>query len=268
VTQQLIMPTRPTKAGEIKASGVHAWFNGKLVVQDVSLTFARSQVTALIGPSGCGKSTFLRILNRMHETLPGAALAGSVELNEQDIYDAGQRATAIRRQVGMVFQRPNPFPGDSIRENVLSGLKLAGLQIGNADDVVEEALHKAGLWTEVRDRLGQAAGRLSGGQQQRLCIARALAVQPAAILMDENCCELETSCRAFVEQTMRDIVADVTVVVVTHNMAQARRVSDHCVFMLAAEGSPGRVIEAGPPEQIFERSLDQRTSDYVNGVFG
>jgi phosphate transport system ATP-binding protein len=268
MTQHVLEPPLATRAGEIRAIGVHAWFSGKLVVQDVSLTFARSQITALIGPSGCGKSTFLRILNRMHETLPGAALAGSVELNGQDIYAAGQRATAVRRQVGMVFQRPNPFPGDSIRENVLSGLKLAGLPIGDADVVVEEALHKAGLWNEVRDRLGHPAGRLSGGQQQRLCIARALAVRPAAILMDEPCSALDPASTARVEQTMRDVSKDVTVIVVTHNMAQARRVSDQCVFMLAAEGSPGRVVESGPPEQIFDHPHDPRTSDYVNGVFG
>jgi len=255
-------------AGELRADGVHAWFDGKLVVADVSLTFHRSKVTALIGPSGCGKSTFLRILNRMHETLPGAQLAGTVELDGVDIYGAGQRAMAIRRRVGMVFQRPNPFPSDSIRENVLSGLKLAGLPIGDADAVVEEALSRAGLWNEVRDRLGQSAGRLSGGQQQRLCIARALAVKPAALLMDEPCSALDPASTVRVEQTMREIVDDVTVVVVTHNMAQARRVSDQCAFMLAAENQPGRLIEVGPPGQIFENPHDARTSDYVNGRFG
>jgi phosphate transport system ATP-binding protein len=261
-------PAHNGAAGELRAQGIHAWFDGKLVVQDVSLTFHRSQVTALIGPSGCGKSTFLRILNRMHETLPGAQLAGTVALDGTDIYGPGQRAMAVRRRVGMVFQRPNPFPFDSIRDNVLSGLKLAGLPVKHPDDVVEEALSRAGLWTEVRDRLGQLAGRLSGGQQQRLCIARALAVKPAALLMDEPCSALDPASTARVEQTMREIVDEVTVVVVTHNMQQARRVSDQCAFMLAAEGQPGRLIESGPPAQIFEAPHDPRTADYVNGRFG
>ena len=254
--------------GEIEAEGVCAWFGGRLVLETVTLTMERSKVTALIGPSGCGKSTFLRILNRMHEVIPGAQLAGSVRLDGTDIYGPGQRAMDTRRHIGMVFQKPNPFPAMSIADNVMSGLKFSRVSPGNRDDLVEEMLTKAGLWNEVKDRLGELGGALSGGQQQRLCIARALAVRPRVLLMDEPCSALDPTSTLRIERTIKDIASDVSVVIVTHNMQQAQRVSDFCAFFLAEENKPGRVIEANRTELIFGEPNDQRTSDYVNGQFG
>jgi len=264
--------TRPAApvggAGQIEADGVCAWFSGRLVLESVTLLMEQSKVTALIGPSGCGKSTFLRILNRMHEVVPGAQLAGTVKLDGLDIYGAGQRAMDTRRHIGMVFQKPNPFPAMTIAENVLAGLKFSRTSPGNRDDMVEEMLTKAGLWNEVRDRLGELGGALSGGQQQRLCIARALAVRPRVLLMDEPCSALDPTSTLRIEHTIQDIANEVTVVIVTHNMQQAQRVSDHCAFFLAEENQPGRVIESGRTETIFGKPTDQRTSDYVNGQFG
>jgi phosphate transport system ATP-binding protein len=256
------------QAGEIDAQGVCAWFSGRLVLELVTLTMERSKVTALIGPSGCGKSTFLRILNRMHEVVPGAQLAGSVCLDGVDIYGPGQRAMDTRRHTGMVFQKPNPFPAMSIADNVLSGLKFSRISPANRDDLIEEMLSKAGLWNEVKDRLGELGGALSGGQQQRLCIARALAVHPRVLLMDEPCSALDPTSTQRIERTIKEIADEVTVVIVTHNMQQAQRVSDRCAFFLAEENRPGRVIESGPTVTIFESPTDQRTFDYVNGQFG
>lgn len=255
-------------AGELVAKGVCAWFSGRLVLADVDLRMDRHQVTALIGPSGCGKSTFLRILNRMHETINGAELAGSVELNGEDIYSPQQRATTIRRHIGMVFQRPNPFPAMTIEQNVLSGLRFNKIKAPNKADVVEEALTKAGLWTEVRDRLNNLGGALSGGQQQRLCIARALAVKPSVLLMDEPCSALDPASTLRIEQTIHEIKAEVTVVIVTHNMQQANRVSDSCAFFLSENGQPGHIVEVGPTVKMFSDPADPRTLDYVNGRFG
>ncbi len=254
--------------GQIDAEGVCAWFGGRLVLETVNLTMEQSKVTALIGPSGCGKSTFLRILNRMHEVVPGAQLAGSVKLDGVDIYGPGQRAMETRRHIGMVFQKPNPFPAMTIAENVLAGLKFSRSTPGDKDDLVQEALTKAGLWNEVKDRLGELGGALSGGQQQRLCIARSLAVRPRVLLMDEPCSALDPTSTLRIEQTIKEIADEVTVVIVTHNMQQAQRVSDYCAFFLAAENQPGRVIEAGRTEMIFGEPTDQRTFDYVNGQFG
>jgi phosphate transport system ATP-binding protein len=242
--------------GQIDAHGVCAWFGGRLVLETVDLTMEKSKVTALIGPSGCGKSTFLRILNRMHEVVPGAQLAGSVKLDGVDIYGPGQRAMETRRHIGMVFQKPNPFPAMTIAENVLAGLKFSRVSTPDKDGLIEESLAKAGLWNEVKDRLGELGGALSGGQQQRLCIARSLAVKPRVLLMDEPC------------SALKEIAGEVTVVIVTHNMQQAQRVSDHCAFFLAEENQPGRVIESGRTEKIFGEPSDQRTFDYVNGQFG
>jgi phosphate transport system ATP-binding protein len=255
-------------AAELVAHGVCAWFSGRLVLEGVDLLMERSKVTALIGPSGCGKSTFLRILNRMHEVVPGAQLAGRVMLDGSDIYDAQQRAIEVRRRIGMVFQRPNPFPAMTIYDNVLSGLRFTGMKVRSRDEVVEESLKKAGLWGEVRNRLKALGGDLSGGQQQRLCIARALAVRPAVLLMDEPCSALDPASTRRIEQTIAEIAHDVTVVIVTHNMQQAHRVSDHCAFFLAAENQPGRIVEDGPTETIFTEPTDPRTFDYVNGRFG
>ncbi|HTT86794.1 MAG TPA: phosphate ABC transporter ATP-binding protein [Acidimicrobiales bacterium] len=255
-------------AARLDAAGVHAWFSGRLVLEDVNLTMQRSSVTALIGPSGCGKSTFLRILNRMHEVVPGAELAGSVELDGVDIYGPGQRATDTRRHIGMVFQKPNPFPAMSIADNVLSGLKFARASLSDREAIVEEMLVKAGLWNEVKNRLRELGGALSGGQQQRLCIARALAVRPRVLLMDEPCSALDPTSTGRIEETIREIADEVTVVIVTHNMQQAQRVSHHCAFFLAAENEPGRVVESGATGDIFTHPVDPRTEDYVHGRFG
>jgi phosphate transport system ATP-binding protein len=254
--------------GQIDAEGVCAWFSGRLVLESVDLVMEQSRVTALIGPSGCGKSTFLRILNRMHEVVPGAQLAGSVKLDGVDIYGPGQRAMETRRHIGMVFQKPNPFPAMTIAENVLAGLKFSRVSTPDKDGLIEESLAKAGLWNEVKDRLGELGGALSGGQQQRLCIARSLAVKPRVLLMDEPCSALDPTSTLRIEQTIKEIAGEVTVVIVTHNMQQAQRVSDHCAFFLAEENQPGRVIESGRTEKIFGEPSDQRTFDYVNGQFG
>jgi phosphate transport system ATP-binding protein len=241
-----------------------------MVLEQVSLTMHAGRVTALIGPSGCGKSTFLRILNRMHQLVPGAALAGEVLLDGTDIYNPDQRLTEARRQIGMVFQKPNPFPAMSVYENVVAGLKLTGVKAGWAakDVLVEECLTKAGLWPEVRDRLRQPGGALSGGQQQRLCIARSLAVRPRVLLMDEPCSALDPTSTRVIEETMADLVREVTIVIVTHNMQQAQRVSDQCAFFLAEQGTSGRIVEYGPTNVMFSSPQDPRTADYVHGRFG
>ncbi len=253
---------------DLVASGVCAWFSGRLVLDNVSLTMPKKTVTALIGPSGCGKSTFLRILNRMHETIAGAQLAGEVSLDGLDIYGPGQHATVTRRHIGMVFQKPNPFPAMSISDNVLSGLRFNRIPVADKKAVVEESLVKAGLWNEVRNRLGDLGGSLSGGQQQRLCIARALAIRPSVLLMDEPCSALDPTSTRRIEETIDDISEEVTVVIVTHNMQQAHRVSQQCAFFLAAENEPGRIVESGATVDLFENPKDERTSDYVHGRFG
>jgi len=258
----------PAGAAELQAHDVSAWFGDRLVLEGVSLRMPPRQVTALIGPSGCGKSTFLRILNRMHELVPSAALAGEVLLDGEDIYAAETRAQRVRMRIGMVFQKPNPFPAMTIRDNVLAGLKLAGIKANDADAVVEQSLQRAGLWKEVRDRLNAPGGALSGGQQQRLCIARSLAVQPNVLLMDEPASALDPTSTRRIEDTIAEISDQVTIVIVTHNMGQAQRVSQFCAFFLAAEGEPGRVVEHGPTADLFERPVDPRTLDYVSGRFG
>ena len=255
-------------AGELIATGVCAWFGPRLVLEDVNLDMPKSRVTALIGPSGCGKSTFLRILNRMHEVIPTAQLAGSVALDGSNIYRSEQRANEVRRHIGMVFQRPNPFPAMSIYDNVLAGLRFTRTKVADRDGLVEESLSRAGLWNEVKFRLRDLGGDLSGGQQQRLCIARALAVKPKVLLMDEPCSALDPASTNRIEQTIHEIAEDVTVVIVTHNMQQAQRVSHTCAFFLAAENQPGRIIEAGPTEAVFGNPEDPRTADYVHGRFG
>jgi phosphate transport system ATP-binding protein len=255
-------------AAAMATRGVCAWFSGRLVLDSVDLDMARSSVTALIGPSGCGKSTFLRILNRMHEVVPGAELAGEVLLDGVDIYGPRQRATDTRRHIGMVFQKPNPFPAMTIYDNVLSGLKFSRIKVADKNGLVEEMLTKAGLWNEVKGRLRALGGELSGGQQQRLCIARALAVRPRVLLMDEPCSALDPTSTRRIEQTVKEIADEVTVVIVTHNMQQAQRVSQHCAFFLAEENQPGRVVEAGDTETMFSNPSDPRTSDYVHGRFG
>ncbi|MGW1539950.1 phosphate ABC transporter ATP-binding protein [Streptomyces sp. NPDC002309] len=254
----------------LDARRISAWFGDHKVLDRVSLTMPAGLVTALIGPSGCGKSTFLRILNRMHELIPSAALAGEVLIDGQDIYATGQRLTEARRRIGMVFQKPNPFPAMSIYDNVTAGLKLTGIRASGAgkDDLVEECLTKAGLWKEVRDRLRQPGGALSGGQQQRLCIARSLAVRPEVLLMDEPCSALDPTSTRRIEETIRELAEEVTIVIVTHNMQQAARVSDQCAFFLAEQGTPGVIVEHGPTSAMFSAPADPRTADYVEGRFG
>jgi phosphate transport system ATP-binding protein len=251
----------------LEARGVHAWFGKHHALADISLDFAPGSVTALIGPSGCGKSTFIRTLNRMHEFIPSAAMAGEVLLDGKDVYAPGVDVTKIRLQIGMVFQKPNPFPSMTIGENVLSGLRLAQLKVDNKDDLLEECLERAGLWKEVKDRLGAHGGSLSGGQQQRLCIARALAVSPQVLLMDEPCSALDPGSTLRIEETIRHLSETMTIVIVTHNMQQAARVSDYTAFFLSNEG-PGQMIEYAPTTEIFSRPQDKRTEDYVTGRFG
>jgi phosphate transport system ATP-binding protein len=261
--------TRPTQATGtgLEARGIHAWFGNNYVLADVSLEFAAGSVTALIGPSGCGKSTFIRTLNRMHEFIPGAAMAGEVLLDGKDVYATGVDVTKIRLQVGMVFQKPNPFPSMTIGENVLSGLKLAQIKVENKDELLESCLVRAGLWNEVKDRLGAHGGSLSGGQQQRLCIARALAVSPQVLLMDEPCSALDPGSTLRIEETIRELSDSMTIVIVTHNMQQAARVSDYTAFFLS-DGGPGEMIEVARTSEIFSQPKDQRTENYVTGRFG
>jgi phosphate transport system ATP-binding protein len=262
--------TEDRRLAALIAREITAWFGDRMVLDRVSLTMDAGEVTALIGPSGCGKSTFLRILNRMHQMIPGAAMAGEVLLDGVDIYQPSQRLTQARRDIGMVFQKPNPFPAMSIYENVVAGLKLTGTKLKRdaKDAIVEECLTKAGLWREVRDRLRQPGGALSGGQQQRLCIARSLAVRPRVLLMDEPCSALDPTSTRVIEQTIAELVHEVTIVIVTHNMQQARRVSDQCAFFLAEQGTPGYIVEHGPTEIMFTDPQDPRTADYVEGRFG
>jgi phosphate transport system ATP-binding protein len=254
----------------LQADAISAWFGEHQVLEDVSLSMHKGTVTALIGPSGCGKSTFLRILNRMHELVPSAGLAGRILLDGVDVYDDHVRPTDCRKRVGMVFQKANPFPTMSIYDNVIAGLDLTGRKISRSerDDLVEKSLTRAGLWAEVSKRLATSGGALSGGQQQRLCIARALAVEPEVLLMDEPCSALDPTSTHRVEQTISEISKDMCVVIVTHNMQQAQRVSEQCAFFLAAEDTPGRIVESGTTTQLFDNPGDQRTADYVHGRFG
>jgi phosphate transport system ATP-binding protein len=254
----------------LQANAISAWFGERKVLDRVSLTMEAGRITALIGPSGCGKSTFLRILNRMHEMVPRASLAGEVLLDGVDIYSAQRRLTDARREIGMVFQKPNPFPAMSIYDNVVAGLQLTGKHASrnDKDALVESSLSKAGLWKEVRDRLRQPGGGLSGGQQQRLCIARSLAIQPRVLLMDEPCSALDPTSTRVIEETMLELAHEVTIVIVTHNMQQAQRVSNNCAFFLASQGTPGGIVEQGPTDLMFSNPTDPRTNDYVNGRFG
>ncbi|MBA3020133.1 MAG: phosphate ABC transporter ATP-binding protein [Actinobacteria bacterium] len=279
VVQTLPDPTHPAESaapegnsgvGGLQARNVSAWFGDHLVLDRVSLDMQAGQITALIGPSGCGKSTFLRILNRMHELVPSASLAGEVLLDGDDIYDRRHRLIDARKHIGMVFQKPNPFPAMSIYDNVVAGLKLTGVQVSRdrRDELVETSLIRAGLWKEVRNRLRQPGGGLSGGQQQRLCIARSLAVRPKVLLMDEPCSALDPTSTRVIEETMLELRNQVTIVIVTHNMQQAHRVSQQCAFFLASLGKPGVIVEHGDTEAMFTEPQDPRTFDYVNGRFG
>jgi phosphate transport system ATP-binding protein len=248
----------------LETSGLNAWFGSLQVLKDISVTAKARSVTALIGPSGSGKSTLIRCLNRMHEEVRGARLTGKVLFNGNDMYAPGVDPVDVRRHIGMVFQRPTPFPTMSVMENAVAGLKL-GARLGRSEMHArgEDALRRAGLWDEVKDRLGNPGGGLSGGQQQRLCIARALAVQPEILLMDEPASALDPASTARIEELIEKLKVDYTVVIVTHNMQQATRVAQDTVFML-----DGQVVEAGPTETIFGQPSDKRTDDYVSGRFG
>jgi phosphate transport system ATP-binding protein len=253
----------------LDAVNVSAWFGSRKVLERCSLTMSARRVTALIGPSGCGKSTFLRVLNRMHEVVPKAAIAGRVELDGQDIYGPAMNATEVRTRIGMVFQKPNPFPAMTIGDNVLAGLKLSRSHASDRESLIEECLRRAGLWDEVKDRLHESGLGLSGGQQQRLCIARAIAGEPEVLLLDEPCSALDPVATDRVEETISEIGHEVTIVIVTHNMQQAARVSNQCAFFLVETmKEPGRIIESGETTKLFESPDDPRTLDYVTGRFG
>jgi phosphate transport system ATP-binding protein len=251
-------------ANAVQAHGLNAWFGSHHVLKDLSVTAKTRSVTAIIGPSGCGKSTLIRCFNRMHEEVRGARLTGKVLFDEVDIYAPGTDPVDVRRRIGMVFQRPTPFPTMSVLDNAVAGLKL-GSRLGKSElrSRGEEALRRAGLWEEVKDRLSHPGGRLSGGQQQRLCIARALAVQPEVLLMDEPASALDPASTLRIEELIGKLKAEYTVIIVTHNMQQATRVADETVFML-----DGEVVEAGPTDMIFGNPSDKRTEDYVAGRFG
>jgi phosphate transport system ATP-binding protein len=257
-------------AKRIDVNNVDIYYGSFHAVEGVSMTVQPRTVTAFIGPSGCGKSTLLRTLNRMHEVIPGAHVKGSVQLDGTDLYASGVDPVAVRRVVGMVFQRPNPFPSMSIFDNVASGLKLNGVKNKSVlADAVERSLVAANLWNEVKDRLGKAGIGLSGGQQQRLCIARAIAVEPQVLLMDEPCSALDPISTLAIEDLIGELKEQFTVVIVTHNMQQAARVSDQTAFFnLAAQGKPGKLIEIGSTETIFSNPKVKATEDYVTGRFG
>jgi phosphate transport system ATP-binding protein len=255
----------------IEVNDLNVYYSDFLAVEGVSLDIEPRSVTAFIGPSGCGKSTFLRTLNRMHEVIPGARVEGSVLLDGDDLYGANVDPVLVRRQVGMVFQRPNPFPTMSIKENVLAGVKLNNKRISksDADALVETSLKGANLWNEVKDRLDKPGSGLSGGQQQRLCIARAIAVSPEVILMDEPCSALDPISTYAIEELIGELKNDYTVVIVTHNMQQASRVSDKTAFFnIAGTGKPGKLIEYDDTKTIFTTPSVQATEDYVSGRFG
>ncbi len=258
-------------AKSIDVSDLDVYYGDFLAVQGVSLTVPARSVTAFIGPSGCGKSTVLRTLNRMHEVIPGARVEGKIVIDGQDLYGAEVDPVEVRRQIGMVFQRPNPFPTMSIAENVLAGIRLNNkrLQKSEADQVVERSLRHANLWEEVKDRLGKPGMGLSGGQQQRLCIARAIAVEPQVLLMDEPCSALDPISTAAIEDLIHQLKDEYTIVIVTHNMQQAARVSeDTAFFNLPAAGKPGRLVEMNPTKKVFANPDEPATEAYISGRFG
>jgi phosphate transport system ATP-binding protein len=255
----------------IDVNDLNVYYGSFLAVEGVGINIDPKSVTAFIGPSGCGKSTFLRTLNRMHEVLPGARVEGQVLLDGEDLYGPGVDPVTVRSQIGMVFQRPNPFPTMSIRDNVLAGVKLNNKRISrsDADALVERSLTGANLWNEVKDRLDKPGSGLSGGQQQRLCIARAIAVAPQVILMDEPCSALDPISTLAIEDLIEELKNDYTVVIVTHNMQQAARVSDKTAFFnIAGTGKPGKLIEYNDTAAIFSNPREKATEDYVSGRFG
>jgi phosphate transport system ATP-binding protein len=255
--------------GGVELDGVSAYYRSFRAVREVSLKIRPRAVTALIGPSGCGKSTLLRVVNRMHETIPGTRSEGAVRLDGVDIYGATISPVRVRRTIGMVFQKPNPFPAMSIRENVSAGLRLAGERSRSVlDGTVEDCLRRAALWDEVKDKLRQPGTSLSGGQQQRLCIARAIATEPEVILMDEPCSALDPRATLQIEDLMAEIKRRFTIIIVTHNMQQAARASDDTAFLTMGDDRAGYLVETGPTAEIFSSPKEQLTEDYVSGRFG
>jgi len=256
----------PQEPAIFTLSGLDLWYGHKHAISDITMKVPVNKVTALIGPSGCGKSTLIRCLNRMNDLIPGVRIEGSVTYRGQEIYAPRIDPVEVRRRIGMVFQKPNPFP-KTIYENVAFGARVNGWA-GSMNDLVERSLRQAALWDEVKDDLKKSGLALSGGQQQRLCIARALAVQPDVILMDEPCSALDPIATLKIEDLIRDLVQQYTIVIVTHNMQQAARVSDYTAFMLADEHGTGRLIEYGFTSEIFTNPRDKRTEDYITGRFG
>lgn len=254
---------KPSANAKFTVNGLRAGFGANQVLHDITMAVPAKGVTAIIGPSGCGKSTFIRCLNRMHELVPGAWVEGAVSLEEQNIYEKDVDPVLLRRRVGMVFQKPNPFPTMSIRDNVLAGLKLTGRKEGQTEERVQKALVQAALWDEVKDRLDAPGHGLSGGQQQRLCIARSLAVEPDVLLMDEPCSALDPIATARIEDLIRELKVRYTIVIVTHNMQQAARASDQTAFFLM-----GELVELTETSQLFTSPVDKRTEDYITGKFG
>ena len=265
-------PDRGARSGGAVAMRVEelsAWYGAKQAIADVSMAIEPGAVTGIIGPSGCGKSTLVRCLNRIHEVVPGARARGRVLLGTEEIYAPGVDPVAVRQRIGMVFQKPNPFPMMSIYDNVVAGIRLTGrARRGDLDGIVERSLRKAALWDEVKDKLKASGASLSGGQQQRLCIARAIAVEPEVLLMDEPCSALDPIATYRIEELIDELKTAYTIVIVTHNMQQASRVSDNTAFMLAGEERVGRLVEFGPTRQIFTTPRDKRTEDYITGRFG
>jgi phosphate transport system ATP-binding protein len=257
------MSTQPKAQERMKAENLRAFFGTSMALKGVTLPISNCKVTAVIGPSGCGKSTFVRCLNRMHEVVPGARVEGKVLLDNQDIYAPGINPVQVRQQVGMVFQKPNPFPTMSIRENVLAGLRLQGIKPARPDELVERCLKQSALWEEVKDSLDRSGTSLSGGQQQRLCIARCLALDPEIILMDEPCSALDPIATAKIEELIHQLREKYTIVIVTHNMQQAARVADYTAFFYM-----GELIEYDLTKTIFTKPNNQKTEDYITGRFG
>jgi phosphate transport system ATP-binding protein len=257
-------------AKRIEASNVTSYYGSFKAIDGISMTVEPKTITALIGPSGCGKSTFLRSINRMHEVLPNARIEGRLTIDDQNIYDPDVDVTAVRRMIGMVFQRPNPFPTMSIYENVIAGLKLNGVKKKSLlDDAAEQSLRSANLWEEVKDRLAKPGAGLSGGQQQRLCIARTIAVEPQVVLMDEPCSALDPISTLAIEDLMFKLKDRFTIIIVTHNMQQAARVSDKTgFFSIDKTGDPGRLIEYDDTQRIFSNPTQKKTEDYITGRFG
>jgi phosphate transport system ATP-binding protein len=259
-----------SRKGILEVKDLSAWYGNTPAIKNISLGIKSRAITAVIGPSGCGKSTFIRCLNRMHEVSHGGRVEGSVLLDGKDIYARDVDPVVIRRRIGMVFQKPTPFPTMSVFDNVTAGLRLTRLwsRRWEMEEIVERSLRQAALWDEVNDKLSQSGASLSGGQQQRLCIARALAVEPEIILLDEPCSALDPTATLKIEDLMRNLAKEYTIIIVTHNMQQAARVSDMAAFMMIEEDKVGVLVEYGPTSQLFTNPKDKRTEDYITGRFG